>query len=249
MKVAFETIADFDKRNPLGFIVLQTDLTLEGDIAKILPVAKIEYHISRIPNARTVTKETLCEMQESISHTAGLLAPELGIGAIAYACTSGATVIGEQNVTHLVRQAHPNIKVTNPISALIAALKLLDITNIGLLTPYIEEVSQSMIDLLKQNGIHVQAFASFEQSDDNVVASIDEGSVKKAILDMDKKQGGDIQAYFASCTNLHSLGVIAAIEKATGKYMFSSNQVMIWHTMQLANYSAAPTDFGKLFLH
>ncbi len=247
MKVAFETIPDFANRNPLGFIILQTDLTLESDIIKILPQANIEYHISRIANEKKVTKETLALMEQNISHSAALLSPSLGVKSIAYGCTSGATIIGEENVAALVQKPHPNMPVTNPITALIVALKLLNIKNIGLLTPYIAEVSQSMIALLNQNKITVKAFSSFEQSDDHVVASISEQSVKVAILDMDKEHGDKIEAYFASCTNLHSFRVIDEIEKITNKHMFSSNQVLIWHNMRLANYNYQPQKFGKLF--
>ncbi len=55
MKVEFKPIENFDDRNPLGFIVLQTDFTLERDIATILSKENIDFHIARIPSALEVT--------------------------------------------------------------------------------------------------------------------------------------------------------------------------------------------------
>ena len=59
-------------------------------------------------------------MAGEMTATAALL-PQ-GLDGVAYACTSGATIIGPDRVEALVQMAHPGVPVTNPLSSVVAAL-------------------------------------------------------------------------------------------------------------------------------
>ena len=65
------------------------------------------------------------------------------------------------------------------------------------------------------------------------------------MLDVGARPG--VEAVFASCTNLRSLGVVDAAEAALGKPVVTSNQAMFWHMLRLAGAEARGWGPGRLF--
>lgn len=224
----------------LGVIVLQTDETLEAELRRAMP-ADISLLHSRIPSDPEVTPETLARMAAALPEAARLLPSVARPAAIAYACTSGATVIGRDVVAAAIRQHHPKAATTDPISAVIAGLRALGARRIGLLTPYEPPVSARMRALLESEGFEIAAFASFEQTEEAVVARIAEASTLEAIRAMPP-----VDAIFASCTNLRTFGIIEAAEAATGVPVISSNSALAWHLLRLAGIGDASGP-GRLF--
>ena len=58
----------------------------------------------------------------------------------------------------------------------------------------------------------------------------------------------DAEAIFISCTNLPALSIIDKLEKKLNKLVLSSNQVLIWDTLQSIGKNDPINGFGKLFL-
>ena len=222
-------------RAVVAAIVLQTDETLEAELRRAIP-ADVSLLHSRIPSAPEVTPETLAEMERALPEAARLLPPSAAPKVIAYACTSGATIIGRNNVAAAIHRHHPNAITTDPISAVVAALRALGARRIGLLTPYVPAVSARMQALLEEEGFEIAAFASYEQEEETVVARISEASTLTAIKAMPR-----VDALFASCTNLRTFGIIEAAEAAVGVPVISSNSALAWHMLRQAG---VPDDCG-----
>ena len=110
-------------QNALGLIVLSTDETLENEARTLLAEKPVRLHHSRIFSADDVTTASLSDMRARIERSAGLL-PE-SVGAVGYACTSASGGIGPEAVADRVRAGRPGVFVTDPISAVIAALERL----------------------------------------------------------------------------------------------------------------------------
>ncbi len=220
----------------LGLIVLETDETLENEARSAIP-PEASLHHTRIYSAPTVTPETLAEMEAKLPDAAATFPGHVTYDAIGYCCTSGATVIGQDKVAAAIRSAHPQAKTTDPITAVMAALTALGARRIGLLTPYTLDVSAAMQALLEANGFEITAFGAFEEAEEAKVARISEASTLAALLDVGA--GDNVDAVFASCTNLNTFGVIEQAEKALGKPVVSSNSALIWHLSRLAGLSAA----------
>ena len=228
----------------LGLIVLETDETLENEARRAIP-AEASLHHTRIYSAPIVTPETLAEMEAKLPHTATTFPGHVTYDAIAYCCTSGATVIGQDKVAAAIHSAHPTARTTDPITAVMAALTALNAKRIGLLTPYTLDVSAAMQALLEANGFEITAFGAFEEAEEAKVARINEASTLAAMLDVGASDAVD--AVFASCTNLNTFGVIDAAEQALGKPVISSNSALIWHLCRLAGQNAAiPGALGRL---
>lgn len=229
----------------LGLIVLETDETLENEARGAVP-PEASLHHTRIPSAPTVSPETLAQMEADLPHAATTFVGHVTYDAIGYGCTSGATVIGQDKVSAAIRGAHPGAKTTDPITAVMAALTALGARRIGLLTPYTQDVSAAMQALLEANGFQIGAFGAFEEAEEAKVARISEASTLAAMLEVGR---GDVDAVFASCTNLNTFGVIERVEEALGKPVVSSNSALIWHLCRLAGMQAAvPGRLGRISL-
>lgn len=227
----------------LGLILLSTDETLEYEARQMLAGRVANLLHTRIPAHAHVTPETLRRMESAMTATAGLLPS--GLNAIAYACTSGATVIGSATVARLVQSAHPDVLVTDPLQAVTAALRRLGAARIALVTPYVPSISIPMRAALAQQGIETVSEISFGQQDDWTVARIAESSTLAAILEAGRAEGAE--AVFASCTNLRSLGIIDRAEAELGIPVVSSNLAVIWHLLVLAGAGAQGWGPGRLF--
>lgn len=241
MKLEFQSDGGACSDGAYGLIVLQTDLTMEPELAPVFGGFGL-YH-TRIPNAPEVTPDTLAAMAREMPRTAALLPPEVRV--IGYGCTSGATIIGPERVADLIRQAQPQAAVTDPISALLAACTHLGVRRLGFVTPYVAEVSAAMRARLEGSGLEIAGFGSFEQIEDRVVAGISEASTLAAI---EKVAGiGTCDAIFASCTNLRGFGIIERAEAATGVPVLTSNLALGWHMLRLAGAETAGRGPGRLF--
>ena len=152
----------------------------------------------------------------------GLL-PEVPFRVIGYGCTSGATVIGSARVAELVQSVYPDVAVTDPMAAVIAAARALGARRLGILTPYSEAVSATMTDHLAAQGFEVVSFATFEEENDNQVARICESSVLEGMKKVGAGGGaGGCDLVFASCTNLRSFSVIEGGGRGLWEYLLSA---------------------------
>jgi maleate isomerase len=195
---------------------------------------------TRIPARDHVTPEDLGRMAPELTRAAALLPP--GLRAVGYGCTSGATVIGPAEVAARVAEAHPGTPVTDPLSAVIAALGALGVRRIGMVSPYVPQVTAPMEAALAAAGIEVVAAKSFGESEDRIVGRIPEAATLAAIGEVGRAAG--VEAVFASCTNLRSMAIIDAGEAMLGRPVISSNQALFWHMLRLAGAGARARGWG-----
>ena len=218
----------------LGLIVLSTDETLENEARQVLAGQDVSLVHTRIRAEADVTPERLKMMETRLPEAAALL-PE-GLTTVGYACTSASTVIGPARVAELVRKSHSDVAVTDPISAVIAALKALNAKRIAFVSPYVKEVIAPMRALLEAQGIETVLELSFDQEEDRKVARIAEESTLEAVEKAAKSASCD--AIFVSCTNLRTFGILQEAERRAGCPVVSSNQALVWHLLKLAKLDA-----------
>src|SRR5260221_7996771 len=233
------------RRAAIGLVVLATDQTIEHEWRQMLGLDGVAFYESRIYNSPTITPETLAEMASGIAAAAALIKPGIPLDALAYGCTSGAMVIGEERVFALLREAWPDKPCTTPITAALNRLRALGARRIALLTPYIDEINQSMRRYIEARGIAVVAMGSFNNGNDNEAAGISAASLDSAISQLDAEK--QVDAVFVACTSLRIPALIEGIETQLGKPVISSNHAMAWHALRLAGYAEPVAGFGRLF--
>ncbi|MBT3330136.1 MAG: Asp/Glu racemase [Rhodospirillaceae bacterium] len=245
MKLPFTLDSGIASKAAFGVIILQADETLEAEFRTVFNHPGWALYHSRIPSAPEVTPTTLQQMEADMPDAAALLPGATPLDVVAYACTSGATVIGTEKIAAIIRGQHPKAATTDPISATIAACAHLGVKKLGFITPYIAEVSDAMRALLEANGLSSPVFASFEQIEEAVVARISTQSVCDAICQTG--QSDQVDAVFASCTNLRSFEILDEAETLIGKPVITSNQALAWHMLHLAGQTPPTDGPGRLF--
>lgn len=177
-------------RARLGLVVLHVDETIELEFRRLVDLDGVAVHWTRVRSGTEVTADTLQDMAARIPEAARLLPPAARMDAVAYACTSGAAVIGPGNVARSIRAARPDddpgsfaaAPITDPLTELKAACRALSVHRLAFVSPHIAFVSESIRRSLEADGIAISAFGSFEQAEEHRVARIAPASIRDAAL-------------------------------------------------------------------
>lgn len=240
----FRTDAGIGTRGAVGLLVLETDQTIEHEFRAVWPREGVALYAARLHNDVAITPETLRAMEPLIAPATALL-PPVPVGAIGFACTSGALMIGEAVVARHVRSVRPDAATSDPVTAALAAMRALGARRIGLLTPYSRAITLALREKLIARGLEIPAVGSFEEEDDAVVARITPESVMEAVLRLGAHEA--VEAVFVSCTSLRVAAIVEAAEARIGKPVTSSNHALAWHLLRLAGVEDAIPGFGRLY--
>ena len=241
----FETDGGIAARAAIGVIVLATDQTLEHEFRVLLRLPGVAFYESRILNDNAITPDTLRGMEARLEAAAGLILPGLPLDVVAFGCTSGTMMIGEERVFERIRAARPGVACTTPITAALEALRTLESRRIALLTPYRADINLHIRDYIEARGVAVPVMGSFNEEDDRRIARIDAPSLRAAALEVGRRP--EVDGLFVSCTSLRFAEVVAEVEAELGKPVTSSNHAMAWHCLRLAGIHDPQPGFGRLF--
>jgi maleate isomerase len=241
----FETDKGVGVRAALGLLVLESDQTIEDEFRAILPTTGVALYGARLHNDAIITPETLKAMEGLIAPTTQLLPPAVDLSVVAFACTSGAMVIGEPRVAELIRTVRPRAAVTDPVTAAIAALRASGVRRVGLLTPYTSDINARLRTALIARGLDIPVMASFNEADDDVVARITPRAILDAIVKLGQLPACD--GVFVSCTSLRVARIVEEAETLIGKPVTSSNHALAWHMLRLAGIDDDIAGFGRLY--
>ena len=182
-------------------------------------------------------------MKQYLKDVAYNILPKQEIEVVAYGCTSGTIIIGEDEIFKEIRKAKPNAYVTTPITAAIKAYNKMKINKISILTPYPVNVNESIHRYLEKHNFEIVNFYSFNLESDFDIARVDKDFLYKTLLNINNDESESI---FISCTALKALEIINYVEKDISKPVLSSNQAMIWDSLRSANINNSIIGYGKL---
>ena len=229
-------------RAKIGYVLLATEQTVQDDAMALRPEG-VGVHFTRVPIPDSITNESLGSVRDALAPAAELLLPDGTLDVIAYACTSGSLVVGEENVFAELNKGAPGAKATSLITGVIRALKTVGAKRIVVGTPYLDEINARQADYLAKAGFEVLSITGMNLEFDSEMVCVAPDYIKEFALSLDRP---DADAIFISCGALRSLDVIGAIEEAAGKPAICSNQAMIWDTLRLAGIEDRFEDYGRL---
>ena len=230
----------------VGLIALSTDFMIEKDFKKIIENMNIDLFVNRIRSYYPLTKENLIKMGENVTEISKDILPDEKLDCVVYGCTSGTIASGYDSIKNKINLAKPEAKVVTPSSAAVNALRKMKVKKISIFTPYSEKLNNDVVDYFKKENFIVTSNSYFDISYDNDIAKVDPDYLFEVITKMDL---GGAEAVFLSCTNLPALNIVDKLEKKLNKIVFSSNQVLIWDTLQNIKKTEPVNGFGKLFLN
>ena len=231
--------------NPrVGLIALATDFRIEKDFISIIKDQSIDFFVNRIHCYFPLTSENLKKMSNSITEISDDILPNEKLDCVVYGCTSGTITSGYSSIKKKINLAKPEAKVTTPSTAAINALKKLGLKKISIFTPYSKALNDEVVDYFKKENFEITTNSYFDISNDLDIGKVDENYLYETLCEMDL---GEAEALFISCTALPALSIIDKLEKKLNKIVLSSNQVLIWDTLQSIGKRDRIEGFGRLF--
>ena len=120
----------------------------------------------------------------------------------------------------------------------------MNIKKLSIFTPYSKVLNDDVLNYFKNENFTVTSNSYFDITNDLDIGKVDPDYLYKTLSNMDL---GDADALFVSCTALPALSIIEKLEKKLKKIVLSSNQVLIWDTLQSIGKTQSVKGFGKLF--
>ena len=182
-------------------------------------------------------------MSEDITDVTKEILPGQRIDCIAYGCTSGTVAAGFDTIKNKVNLAKPEAKVTTPITSAIKAFKKFNISKISIFAPYTKEINDSIISYFEKENININSLSYFDIASDIDIGKVDQDNLFDVLSKMDLENS---DALFVSCTALPVLSIIDKLEKILNKTVLSSNQTLIWDSLNQIGYKEKIKGFGRL---
>lgn len=226
----------------IGMVDLASGLTGEEEMHAILP-DDVLLLTSRVLNSNHISMAALADMQQDMVRAAGTIVPEEHVDVMIYCCTSGTIAMGEDVVRDSLRSLRPEVRVSNPFTAAVAAFQSMGIKNLALLTPYTLEVTDVMRKEFVKKGLNPVHTTAYDLKLDSEICQVTRDDIFRSAIEQDLS-GAD--ALFISCTGLRVVSLIEKIEAHIGMPVVTSNQAMAWHALSQANYPGTVPGFGKL---
>jgi maleate isomerase len=191
-----------------------------------------------------LTKDALLDME--IQAIEGVV-PELAhaqVDVIVYGCTSGSFVGGpgaDRKIADLI-SLNSGVPSTTTSTAVLAALKALNVRKIALGTPYDDVLTTLGKDFLEAAGYEVV----------NVIALNNVLDLRDAPPELPYELARNVntdfsECIFISCTQFPALLAIGDLERELNKPVFSSNSASFWHALRILKVKADLSQYGALF--
>jgi len=234
-----------NESNPkIGLIALASDYMIEKDFIKIIKDKKISFFVNRIECFNPLTKDNLIKMSEKVTEVTKDILPDEKVDCIAYGCTSGTIAAGYETIQEKINKAKPEAIVTTPSTASIKALKKLNIYKVAIFTPYSKKLNDEVLEFFKKENFEIRANSYFNIESDIDIGKVDPNYLYEVLSKMDLN-GAD--ALFISCTALPALSIIDKLEEKLNVIVLSSNQTLIWDTLNAIKNKEITKGFGKVF--
>lgn len=239
----------------IGLIVPSSNVTMETEIPAMLNARPDHYgeeftfHSSRM-RMQSVTQEELEQMDEQSEHCATLLS-DARCDVLAYACLIGIMAQGagyhEESEATLHQQTVENdasAPVVTSAGALVRAVERLEAKKVALIAPYVEELTQTVIDYFEGAGVDVVDYETLECPDNLEVAQLDQRNLVSIAEDLDTQAADAL--VLSSCVQMPSLASIQAAEDKFGLPVFSAATATTYEILDHLNLSTQVSGAGRL---
>ena len=228
----------------IGLVALATDHTTETDFARMMQGHDVGVYVNRIEFDNPTTRESLLRTGPRLAEAAANILPDESLDVLVYGCTAASVVLGNDKVAGYMKGAKPDVPCVTPSSAAFDAFEALGAKKVSVLTPYTQDVTDSLVGYFSQHGLKVVNATCFGLSDDRDMARVSKESiVKGGVAACDP----DAEALFISCTAVRAASCVVQLEAELGKPVITSNQAMVWRCMRYLGITSDYPAGGMLF--
>ncbi len=228
----------------IGLVALATDHTTEVDFARMLQGQDVGVYVNRITFDNPTTHDSLMRTGPRLAAAAADILPDETLDVLVYGCTAASVVLGNDRVAEHMGRAKPGVPCVTPSSAAFDAFDALGVRKVSVLTPYTQDVTDSLAAYFSQRSATVVNAACFGLTDDREMARISKESIVEGGVAACAK---DADALFISCTAVRATGSVEELEDRLNKPVVTSNQAMVWRCMRHLEITSDVPHGGLLF--
>ena len=210
----------------VGLIVPSTNTVMEPDLYRNLP-AGTTVHTSRMLLEGSVTIEAEELMLDvylpECARQIGTLLPDV----VVFGCTSAGALRGpayEQELAGEISKATGAPTVTI-MGAVVEELERLGVKSVALLTPYSEEINDTIKESLETSGFTVPYMNGMDVKGAFNIAAVSPEDIVDYVRE--QLEGVESDCLFVSCANLKSVDVLDEIRDVAGRPVVTSNQAVL----------------------
>ena len=226
----------------IGLLAPSSNTTVEPEFYRALPEG-VTLHTARLP-ITTVTPESIGKMADSLDEQSKLVATA-DVDVIILGATAPSFLKGlgyDREVSERITRVTGK-PATTTSTALLEAMKLLNISRIALGSAYSPQVNDICASFLEANGVKVVSKDGLNVIDNLQIGRLD----VQTAYDLGKKvDHPDAQAVVLACTNWKSMAIVEKLEQAIGKPVLSTTQVSIWGALKKIGFKGSIPGYGRL---
>jgi maleate isomerase len=236
------------KRVFLGMLTPSSNTTLEPvTTAMVAGLPEVSAHFSRFKVTEiALSNQALAQFNnDEILRAAELLA-HAKVDCIGWNGTSSGW-LGFEADLRLCEQitAATGIQATTSMLALNEILERRNVTRLGYVTPYLDDVQARILENYQKLGIACQSERHLGLQDNFSFAEVPVAQLEAMTLDVAKEKP---EAIAIICTNLRAAPSVAKLEHQTGIPIYDTIATVVWKSLKLAGVDTRRvTGWGTLF--
>ena len=233
-------------RGRIGLILPSVNLVMEPEFNRMAPEG-VSIHASRVLVMGKPSVEGYVSMAEAAARAAEELAtaePDV----LAYGCTSGSIVGGDEAITRRMQEAVGSTPVVTTATAVVEALRALGLTRIAVATPYVKFINEEEQRYLEQHGFQVTRILGLGigENDPTERRMIQRQPPGVAYRIAREAYTPDSEGVFISCTGFAAVPIVEQLEADLGVPVVTSNQATFWASLRRMGLADRIPGFGKL---
>jgi maleate isomerase len=222
----------------IGLLVPSSNTTMETEVPavlrareRVLPEDTFTFHSARL-RMEDVTPEGLRAMNEQTERATIELA-DLRPDVVATACLvaimaegPGSHRAAEAEIASVLEREQAKAPVVSSAGALVDALHRLGAQRIGIVAPYLRELTRLVVAYIEDAGIEVADAISLEVPDNRDVAALDPHDLAEEWQRLDLR--GCDALVLSACVQMRSLDVLEEVERRSGLPTLSAATATTW---------------------
>ena len=240
----------------IGLLVPSSNTTMETEIPAMLrarerlrPEDTFSFHSARL-RMEDVTPEALRAMNEQTERVTAELA-DVRPDAVATACLVAIMAQGpgnhcaaEAEIAAILEREHAPAPVVSSAGAIVDALHALGARRIGIVAPYLEELTRLVVAYLEDAGIEVADAISLEVPDNRAVAALDPYDLEQHWRRLDLR--GCDALVLSACVQMRSLEVLEEVERRSELPTVSAATATTWAILRALDVEPVAPGAGAL---
>lgn len=245
-----------DPMHRIGLLVPSSNTTMETEVPAMLrtrerlrPEDTFSFHSARL-QMEDVTPEGLRAMNEQTERATTELA-DLRPDVVATACLVAIMAEGpnshcsaEAEITAVLERHDVSAPVVSSAGALVDALHALGARRIGIVAPYLEELTRIVVAYLEDAGIEVADAISLEVPDNRAVAALDPRDLEQHWRRLDLR--GCDALVLSACVQMRSLEVLEEVEHRSELPTLSAATATTWAILRALDLEPVAPGAGTL---